>query len=157
MLEVDPESRAQAFKGSSSVNHAPPMAEDKASTQGPGALAGLKVIDLTRVLGGPYCTMVLSDHGAEVIKLEPPQGDETREWGPPFDDAGDADDLEPGHRLHKDQRRMRQLLCRAVLGTVSRRAHASRWTRRALLVANRGSLAISGMSCRSIRWWCFPP
>ena len=90
MLEVDPESCAQAFKGSSSVNHAPPMAEDKASTQGPGALAGLKVIDLTRVLGGPYCTMVLSDHGAEVIKLEPPQGDETREWGPPFDDAGDA-------------------------------------------------------------------
>src|SRR5690349_21296097 len=34
--------------------------------------------------------MVLSDHGAEVIKLEPPQGDETREWGPPFDEAGDA-------------------------------------------------------------------
>src|SRR5712671_3921627 len=66
------------------------MAEGKASAQGPGALAGLKVVDLTRVLGGPYCTMVLSDHGAEVIKLEPPQGDETREWGPPFDDAGDA-------------------------------------------------------------------
>jgi hypothetical protein len=51
-----------------------------ASLTGPGALTGLKVIDLTRVLGGPYCTMVLSDHGAEVIKLEPPQGDETREW-----------------------------------------------------------------------------
>src|SRR5260370_19111220 len=66
------------------------MDEDKASTQGPGALAGMKVTDTTRVLGGPYCTMVLSDHGAEVIKLEPPQGDETREWGPPFDDAGDA-------------------------------------------------------------------
>ena len=72
------------------MNDASLMTEGKALAQGPGALAGLKVIDLTRVLGGPYCTMVLSDHGAEVIKLEPPQGDETREWGPPFDDAGDA-------------------------------------------------------------------
>lgn len=49
-----------------------------------GAIAGLKVIDLTRVLGGPYCTQMLGDHGAEIIKIEPPQGDEVRDWGPPF-------------------------------------------------------------------------
>ena len=54
----------------------------------PGALDGLKVIDLSRVLGGPYCGQMLADHGAEVIKVEPPQGDETRTWGPPFDKEG---------------------------------------------------------------------
>ena len=54
-----------------------------------GALQGKVVIDLTRVLGGPYCTQILADHGAEVVKIEPPRGDETREWGPPFHD-GDA-------------------------------------------------------------------
>lgn len=54
-----------------------------------GSLAGKRVIDLSRVLGGPYCTQILADHGAEVIKIEPPRGDETRDWGPPFHD-GDA-------------------------------------------------------------------
>lgn len=54
------------------------------------ALGGLKVIDLTRVLGGPYCTQLLGDYGAEIIKIEPPQGDEVRDWGPPFDDQQDA-------------------------------------------------------------------
>jgi formyl-CoA transferase len=66
-----------------------PATEGKGLARSPGALSGVKVIDLTRVLGGPYCTMILSDHGAEVIKIEPPQGDEVRDWGPPFHD-GDA-------------------------------------------------------------------
>lgn len=47
-------------------------------------LEDVKVIDLTRILSGPFCTMTLADLGAEVIKIESPSGDDTRQWGPPF-------------------------------------------------------------------------
>jgi crotonobetainyl-CoA:carnitine CoA-transferase CaiB-like acyl-CoA transferase len=60
------------------------------SDAGNGPLAGIRVIDLTRILAGPLCTMMLGDMGAEVIKVEPPgSGDDTRSWGPPFV-AGEA-------------------------------------------------------------------
>lgn len=59
--------------------------ESQTASSARGALTGIRVVDLSRVLGGPFCTQILGDHGAEVLKLEPPTGDETRHWGPPFE------------------------------------------------------------------------
>ena len=56
-------------------------------TASQGALTGIRVLDISRILGGPYCGQILGDHGADVLKVEPPQGDDTRTWGPPFKDG----------------------------------------------------------------------
>jgi len=50
-------------------------------------LEGIRVVDLSLFLPGPAMTQMMADHGAEVIKVEPPQGDEVRDWGPPFRDG----------------------------------------------------------------------
>ncbi len=87
-----------------------------------GALQGIKVLDLSRILGGPLCGQILGDHGADVLKVEPPQGDDTRTWGPPFRDgvASYYYGLNRNKRIqfldlsqHEGQQRVRELMAEA--------------------------------------------
>ena len=88
----------------------------------PGPLAGIRVIDLSTVLAGPYCTMVLADLGADVIKIEPPEGDATRGWGPPWVGEAEAGTRTAAYFLAVNRNKrslrldLRTLDGRAVLG-----------------------------------------
>lgn len=77
-------------------------------------LRGVRILDLSRVLAGPYCSMTLADLGAEVIKVERPHlGDDTRKWGPPFmgADADDADTNEPQSVYFLSVNRNKKSIC----------------------------------------------
>ncbi|MGB9185799.1 MAG: CoA transferase, partial [Solirubrobacteraceae bacterium] len=88
------------------------------------ALGGLEILDFSRVLAGPFATMMLGDLGANVTKVERPGlGDETRAWGPPHDEHGDATYFQAVNRnkhsltldlsAPADLARARELACRA--------------------------------------------
>src|SRR3954471_14641825 len=76
------------------------------------ALDGIRILDLSRVLAGPWCTQALADLGADVIKVERPgSGDDTRSWGPPFLKDHDGNDTREAAYYLGTNRNKRSLTC----------------------------------------------
>ena len=88
----------------------------------PGPLAGLLVADFSRVLAGPYCTMILGDLGAEIIKVEGPDGDDTRHWMPPVRNGESTYYLSINRNKRSVQLNLRDEADRAAARELARRA-----------------------------------
>ncbi len=88
----------------------------------PGPLAGLLVADFSRVLAGPYCTMILGDLGADVIKVEGPGGDDTRQWVPPVRSGISTYYLSVNRNKRSVQLNLRDAGDRAAAAELARRA-----------------------------------
>ena len=117
----------------------------------PGPLAGVRVLDLSRVLAGPYCCMVLADLGADVVKVERPgRGDDTRHWGPPFH----GDDAAYFFSVNRDRRSLT-----LDLTTVSGRAVVARLAESADIVVENflprhlGSLGLEALRDKGSSVW----
>ena len=99
------------------------MAAMSPSSEPSGPLAGIRVVDLSTVLAGPYASMILADLGADVVKVEPPEGDATRGWGPPWvGDEGAGTRTAAYYRaVNRNKRSLRLDLKTAEGGDVLRR------------------------------------
>ncbi|HWI85992.1 MAG TPA: CaiB/BaiF CoA-transferase family protein [Sphingomonas sp.] len=117
----------------------------------PGPLEGLKVLELARILAGPWAGQTLADLGADVIKVESPEGDDTRKWGPPFVPAADGGDLSAAY-FHACNRGKRSIV--ADLATPEGRALVEKLAASAdVLIENFkvGGLAKYGLDQASLR------
>ena len=114
-------------------------------------LAGLRVLELARILAGPWAGQILADLGADVIKVESPEGDDTRRWGPPFVEGWDGSDLGAAY-FHACNRGKRSLV--ADFRTPTGREAVRRLAQRAdVLIENFrvGGLARHGLDYESLR------
>ncbi len=125
----------------------------RSASGGAGALTGIRVLDLSRILAGPTCTQVLGDLGADIIKVERPgEGDDTRKWGPPFvRDATGRDTAESAYYLSTN--RNKRSIAIDIASAQGQRLVRQLADRSDVLIENHkvGSLARFGLGYAQLR------